>query len=88
MTKVTIKAGSGYCNLYGVFMGRVNYDTPATVIGPGRYPIESKVQLADGTKMLIQKRFFAEEDEIPENIYATPFMRQSVQEDRNRRRYR
>lgn len=54
---VVIKEGSGYWNEYGMFSGRVTADTPVKVLGPGRYPVESKVELSDGRKILVQKRF-------------------------------
>lgn len=86
--KVTIEKGTGYFNLYGNFAGRFNEDTEATVVGRGRYPIEAKVILADGRKILVQRRFFVEETDCdPENIYNIPSMRQSIEEDRRLRRF-
>lgn len=54
---VVVKEGSGYWNEYGVFSGRVTADTPVKVLGPGRYPVESKVELPGGRKILVQNRF-------------------------------
>jgi hypothetical protein len=55
-----IKAGSGFCDVYGVFSGRVTADVEVKVVGGGRYPIESKVEFENGRRVLVQKRFLEE----------------------------
>jgi hypothetical protein len=55
-----LKSGSGYFNLYGMFLGRAVADTPVTVYGEGRNTQEVKARFADGTQALIQRRFLME----------------------------